>query len=221
MFSLYLRFHRDITLEDNDLDSKWIAWTLLLLFLFFTLSGSRRSYYVLPMVPFAILFSADWILSAAAAWRAWAARLVVLSFVLLLLGLAVLPAWYYAQFGVNRFAMLLKDQAEQVQPWANWNIVMLDAESKLNFYLHLPPDVKNYQVKGSERHQQTPDDLVQMWPILANKPANTIFISRKLYLEPLQRFFPGYRVVELPAQASVFFLQKHDINVPVAFIPNQ
>src|SRR3990167_5838104 len=37
-------------------DSKWIVWTLLVLFLFFTMSGSRRSYYILPIVPFAILF---------------------------------------------------------------------------------------------------------------------------------------------------------------------
>jgi hypothetical protein len=32
-----------------------------ILFLFFTISGSRRSYYVLPLVPFASLISANWI----------------------------------------------------------------------------------------------------------------------------------------------------------------
>lgn len=200
------------------LSSKWMAWTLLLLFLFFTLSGSRRSYYVLPLVPFALLFTADWILSASARWRLWSARLVVASFILLFLALDVLPAWYYSQFGVTRFAAVLKTEASKVKPWDNWNIVTLDAESKLNFYLQLPPNAKHYGIHG-KREEQTAITLIQAWPVLQDKPDNTIFISRKLYASLLQGYFIGYRMVEIPSQAKFPFFKHHDINAPIAFIP--
>jgi 4-amino-4-deoxy-L-arabinose transferase-like glycosyltransferase len=206
------------------LNSKWIAWTLLLLFLFFTVSGSRRSYYVLPLVPFAILFTADWILSSASALakrRLWAAGLVTLSFTLLFIAINILPTWYYSQWGVNRFAMVLKKEANKTQPWGTWNVVLLDAESKLNFYLQLPPTTKNYQIRGSERYTQTTASLLQTWPQLKNKPDNTIFITRKLYLPLLQGLFVGYRKVEIPYQSNLPFVKKHDINVPIAFIPNK
>ncbi len=40
----------------------WLAWAMLLIFLFFSASGSRRSYYILPIVPFCALFCANWTL---------------------------------------------------------------------------------------------------------------------------------------------------------------
>jgi 4-amino-4-deoxy-L-arabinose transferase-like glycosyltransferase len=203
------------------ISSKWIAWTLFALFVFFTLSGSRRSYYVLPMVPFAILFTADWMLSGAvnAKRRLWSAGLVAASFILLLFMLDVLPAWYYSQVGIGRFAATLKAEASKVKPWGNWNVVMLDAESKLNFYLQLPPTTHNYQIKGSTRDLQTAASLVQSWPMIKNKPANTIFVTRKLYLPLLQSYFNGYRIVKLPSQSHLPFISKHDTNIPIAFIP--
>jgi len=56
------------------------------------------------------------------------------------------PAWYYAQVGVNNFAAELKDTANQIKPWDSWQVVMLDGESKLGFYLQLPPNTKNYHI---------------------------------------------------------------------------
>lgn len=205
------------------LDAKWIAWTLLALFLFFTLSGSRRSYYVLPIVPFAILFTADWMLSSAvfAKRRIWVANLTAISFMLLFVGVDVLPAWYYAEYGVEGFAQTLKVEANKTKPWNEWNVVMLDAESKLNFYLQLPPTTKNYPIQGNMRVQQTAETLAQMWPVLTNKPTNTIFITRKLYVSLLQPYFTGYHLVEMQQSPRMPFLQQHDQNAPVAFIPNK
>ena len=206
------------------LNAKWITWTLLLLFLFFTLSGSRRSYYVLPIVPFAILFTADWILSAnfaSAKRRLWSAGLVVVSFLLLFLGIDVFQGWYYTQFGVNRFAVTLKEEASKTKPWSAWNIVMLDAESKLNFYLQLPPNTRSYHIKGTERGEQTASTLLQTWPILENKPDNTIFITRKFYVPLLKEYFTDYRQVEITTHTNLPFLKKGDMSTPVAFIPNK
>lgn len=41
--------------------SRWLALFILVLFIFFTASGSRRGYYILPLVPFVTLFIADWL----------------------------------------------------------------------------------------------------------------------------------------------------------------
>jgi 4-amino-4-deoxy-L-arabinose transferase-like glycosyltransferase len=46
------------TFGRSDWPGRWLALSVLLIFLFFTLSGSRRSYYILPILPFcAILIS--------------------------------------------------------------------------------------------------------------------------------------------------------------------
>ena len=204
------------------LNSKWIAYTVLVLFLFFTLSGSRRSYYVLPIVPFALLVTANWILSsrADASRRCWATATVVFSYLVLFLTLDVLSPLYYAKYGVNRFAWVLKKDAETIKPWNKWNVVMLDAESKLVFYLGLPPNIKNYDVENA-RDEQTTETLLHSWPILKNKPANTIFVTRKMYAVLLQPYFKGYRMVEAPKENDAFFLGDREVNTPVAFVPEQ
>lgn len=218
LFSLKTRW------RSLSLNTKWVAWTLLLLFMFFTLSGSRRSYYVLPLVPFAILLTADWILSAGVLQtkrRLYAAGVIVFSFFFLFLTIDLLPAWYYSQFGVNRFASTLKSEANKIKPWSIWNVVTLDSESKLNFYLRLPPEIKNYPIKSEERQLQTSSSLLAAWPILESKPENTIFITRKQYAPLLEAFFVDYRKIEIPMNARLPFMDKHDRNMPIAFIPNK
>jgi 4-amino-4-deoxy-L-arabinose transferase-like glycosyltransferase len=202
--------------------SKWITWSLLVLFLFLTASGSRRNYYVLPIVPFGILFTVDWILSASSASmrkRLWSAGICVFSFLLIFLAVDLLPALYYAQFGINQFTTLLQKEAEKVKPLSQWKFVMLDAESKLNFYLHLPVNAVSYDIALKEREKQTFSSLVEAWPILLNKPANTIFITRKMHQQHLQSFFQSYRLVTLPTEHNFFVLKDQDVNAPVAFIP--
>ncbi len=204
-----------------DSNERWIVWTLLVVFTFFTLSGSRRSYYVLPIVPFAILFTADWILSVAESTKrqTLAGICIVSSYLFLLLAVDLLPAWYYSQYGVGRFATLLMTEAETIKPWPTWNVVMLDAEDKLRFYLKLSPEVKNYyHIKGA-RDAQTLNTLITAWPIITNPPANTIFISRGQYAPLLQPYFVHYRMVKLPQQSGIPFLRRHEINSPIAFIP--
>ncbi len=200
--------------------SKWLAWVTFIIFLFFTLSGSRRSYYILPLVPFAILFTADWLLASASIKRLVSSVYVTLiSFVVIFTMLDLLPAWYFSHYGANRFATILKDEAGKLKPWKTWNIVMLDAESKLNFYLQLPPNTTNYNIKGSERDKQTTASLMQAWSIENNKPANTIFISRKRYAALLQPYFTGYRMLEMPSAHFHLLGAKEERNAPIAFIP--
>lgn len=204
-------------------NSQWIAWTLLALFVFLTLSGSRRSYYVLPLVPFAILFIADWILSETGFTKKKLAStgLIIFSFMFLYLMLDLFPAWYYVRFGAERFAVSLKHEAEKTQPWKNWKVVMLDAESKFTFYLKLPPATIRYNVIGIYRKDfYTEDKLFSMWPALKNPSENTIFISRKIYAPVLKNILSDYIMFQIP-YPTFPFLKKSDTDVPVAFIPNR
>ena len=43
-------------LNDLKQNTRWLLGTMILVFLFFTVSGSRRSYYILPILPFCALF---------------------------------------------------------------------------------------------------------------------------------------------------------------------
>jgi hypothetical protein len=204
------------------LNSKWNVWSCALIFLFFTLSGSRRSYYVLPIIPFAVLMTADWIFAvqASSAWRQRLAVLCVLaSSLAVLVVMDVAPAWYYSQNGAQRFAAILKQEAEKHKPWRAWHIVMLDAETKLNFYLSLPPDTKNYSATG-DRATQSAADLQQHWPVLSHPLPDTIIISRKLYTPELDRAFPGYIKVTMPQRLGLPFFRHNEADMPVAYIPS-
>lgn len=206
------------------LNSKWIVFSLLALFAFFTLSGSRRSYYVLPIVPFAILLTADWILSGGfskAKKQAFTAGLIIFSYIVLFIGVDLIPEWYYSRFGVERFAESLKVDVGRIKPWKDWNVVSLDAESKLNFYLQLAPTVIKYHIKGSERHDlQNENQVLEAWPLLKEKPENTIFITRKLYMPILNDILKDYEVFEIK-YLNIPFWKKQDVDIPVAYIPKQ
>jgi hypothetical protein len=63
-------------LKQLDAQSRWLVTAAVLVFLFFTASGSRRSYYILPLVPFCALLTARWLTSNAPSTpKAWALRI--------------------------------------------------------------------------------------------------------------------------------------------------
>jgi len=188
--------------------SRWVVWAVLLLFLFFTLSGSRRNYYVLPIVPFALLMTADWLLSAKEKIRHWALWVAIVSFVTLFASFCVVQPIYYARQGMQDFSVALKNDAEKIKPWSEWQFAMLDSESKLRFYLHLAPEVKNFPVIG-ERSAQTSQSLLQAWPILNHPPKGMIFVSRQEYVGLLQPLLSQYHLIAVSKRA----------NAPVAFVP--
>lgn len=195
--------------------SKWASWATFLLFLFFTLSGSRRSYYVLPIVPFALLMTADWILSGARELKKryrFATPVVVIFFIGLFLNFNLIQPIYYSQSGLSDFVSTLKEKATRIKPWSTWRFALLDPESKVRFYLDIPPDVKNESVLG-KRSEQTTATLLKAWPILKTQPRGTIIVTRKLYEPLLHDVLKNYEVVSPQSKIK-------NPNTPVAFIPN-
>jgi 4-amino-4-deoxy-L-arabinose transferase-like glycosyltransferase len=180
--------------------SKWIVYATLLIFLFFTLSGSRRSYYILPLVPFAILLTADWILrgdEGAKKISLWVGRIVVSFFIGLFLIFCILQPLYYSFTGTAVFTKHLKKEATQIKPWSEWNVVLLDANSKVAFYLQLSPQTENAG-RHSKLALTNKEELLTTWPILKAPIKNTIFITRQQYAPLLKAYFKKAQVVDEP-----------------------
>ncbi|WP_374443380.1 ArnT family glycosyltransferase [Pseudomonas panipatensis] len=139
---LWLALRNWKTLDGNE---RWLLWALGLLFLFFTASGSRRSYYVLPLVPFAQLLAAWWLMrrrearqrAGLPAGKVWSRTVAVVA-ALLLLVLGVVYPWSNSGGGVMGLAEDLHTEAARVAPWSQWRVVMLgDIDRKLPLYLEL------------------------------------------------------------------------------------
>ncbi len=200
--------------------SKWMSWSVLLIFLFLTLSGSRRDYYVLPLVPFAILLTADWIVAGLATLKRtiWAGRTAIIFYVLFFI-VVDLGGWvFYSGGSFNQIKQQLQE-ASPAKPLADYNFVILDAESKIRFYLNISPDVKNYPVMG-DRDQQTVASLLKMWPFLttADAKTDTIYVSRKEYEKPLQAILTRYTMVEAKPSYGERLFKSHPSRV-IVFIP--
>ncbi|WP_439821584.1 ArnT family glycosyltransferase [Pseudomonas sp. HLG18] len=123
-------------------DTRWLIRGLGLLMLFFTASGSRRSYYVLPLVPFAQLLGAWWITRRMAARNAespFGGRGLKIGFAVatvLLLGiLGVLYPWTNSGGGAIRFGETVRLQASQRAPLNQWHFVMVEVDNKVPMYL--------------------------------------------------------------------------------------
>ncbi|MQU04221.1 ArnT family glycosyltransferase [Pseudomonas helleri] len=120
-------------------NARWLVWGLTLLFVFFTASGSRRSYYVLPLVPFAQLLGAWWVARRLqqrkkTLGRGWKVAFGM-SYSLLLLVLGVFYPWSNGGGGVMQFGQDVKAQASAQAPWDDWRMVMIEVDNKLPLYV--------------------------------------------------------------------------------------
>jgi hypothetical protein len=154
--------------------------------------------------------TADW-LTESAERILYAKRLLLISFPLLIFIFTIVMPMYYAKGGVNTFAKVIK-------PWSHLPVILLDAEYKVDFYLHLPPTTKHLDPR-SPREKLTMQKMREEWPVLTNFPQNTIFISRKLHARELQKILKNYKLVEAEPTFIEKFFHTVDTNSPVAFIP--
>ncbi|HSW71772.1 MAG TPA: glycosyltransferase family 39 protein, partial [Gammaproteobacteria bacterium] len=214
LFSLKRRFR---SLSWN---SKWMAWALFAVFVFFTASGSRRSYYVLPLLPFAVLLTADWLDSNPIKGfkKAWSPWLLPFFFGLLLSYFALFQPLFYAEGGHRYFAEKLQSELNSMQTRETWQFVLLDPETKISFYLHLPPQVKFLGVNG-DRELQTQNSLLEAWPQLRTKSKRVVFISRKRYKAELLQLLPHYHLLEAQKTLGERLFHLDDSEAAIAFIP--
>lgn len=78
---------------------RWLMWASVSIFVFLSLSGSRRSYYILPMVPFAVLQMAYcWQQGSVYSWVKSQRLFILLAifYIMLVAYFVVGQPWYYA-----------------------------------------------------------------------------------------------------------------------------
>ena len=187
--------------------ASWAAWATLLLFAFLTASGSRRSYYVLPVVPFAILMTANWILQGGLQSRRiqLAGYTAVGSFILIFAWFGILQPYIKSKSNVVQYAKVLREQSGSVRPWTEMNILMVRAPEKMAYYLRpvLPPQ------------NVYPTELLA---ILKEQPCQLI-VSRIKNRAELKPLLSGYSLVEEPLGLDYRLLRKKDKGKIIAFIP--
>lgn len=203
-------------------NSKWMVWSLFAIFVFFTASGSRRSYYVLPLLPFAVLVTTDWLVDGPLKGfkKVWTPWLLPFFFGILFSYFAVFQPLFYAEGGHRYFAEKLQKELASIQTMEPWQFVLLDPETKISFYLHLPPEVKLIGVSG-DRELQTSNSLRESWPQLRDKSKNRVFISRKRYVTQLKQLLPHYQLLESQKTLGERLFHLDDSEAAIAFIPPQ
>jgi hypothetical protein len=113
------------------------VWAVLLIFAFLTASLSRRSYYILPILPFAALAVGDWI-AAGSSWegrRAWSFRLGAVAMGGMAVWFAGGQPWVSSPTHLRALGEEVRREAERRAPWAAWDLVVWDAPEEAVFYL--------------------------------------------------------------------------------------
>jgi 4-amino-4-deoxy-L-arabinose transferase-like glycosyltransferase len=156
--------------KDSPVQARNLAIGSILVFVWLSASGSRRPYYLLPILPWVLLLIAEWIHAngeqGAGRRRAarWAAALAA----------GALVGWFgiaaphvAANGGLRDFGERVRAAAAARAPWAVWRLVLLNAPSPVTFYCRTEHPVREIE------HL-----LPEEWPALRSAHPHTILITR-------------------------------------------
>lgn len=105
--------------------TRWMLLAVFLLLAFFMLSQSRRSYYILPLLPIAVLLVSAWIPRLSVAWlKRSAVFFLTISF---LFYTVFIPLYYACDFR-KIMDKQIKQIATAILPWNQWRMILWDAE---------------------------------------------------------------------------------------------
>ncbi|MEB0045203.1 MULTISPECIES: ArnT family glycosyltransferase [unclassified Pseudomonas] len=212
-------------------NARWLVWALGLLMLFFTASGSRRSYYVLPLVPFAQLLGAWWVTRRMAernapglfGGRRWKIGFGVAT-ALMLAVLGVIYPWTNSGGGVVQFGETVKLEASKRAPLSEWQMVMIEVDNKVPMYLQTG-GAPFYYVQEKQDFPRTGDSAALLAWLDANSgrhwdPKRTIIVTtyRKDEALPLEYLGADHQVITTtPTNGERKFHGRDEQSV--AFIP--
>lgn len=191
--------------------SRWPALACLLIFLFLTASSSRRAYYLLPIVPFAVLMIAEWLQheEAGARWATVSAWGVVC-------GLAGMFVWFtlvvpasFRYGGERLLAREVRAQAEKEAPWSTWHVLICGA----------PPSAGYYFRAGYEAKVIPAEDAGEVGRLVAENP-HTIVLTKRRFVEAVRSQVPAATMfVERPRIPSFLRPRKGSDRDVIAFVP--
>lgn len=119
-----------------NLETRGFFISIGVLFLFFILSGSRRSYYILPLVPLCIISLGDELSTWSSSHRQIMAKIIGIFYGFYILFFGLFIPYYYKQYGLKPFVEAIKQAATQYAPWPAWNVTTIGADDRVAFYLH-------------------------------------------------------------------------------------
>ena len=174
--------------------ARWPAWACLLVFLFFTASLSRRSYYILPILPFAALMVAEWVAAEDPARRvrrrvaAGLAGVLVAGMAVWLVGV---QPWLESPRALRAMGAEVQAEAERRAPWPAWDLALWGGPEQAVFYL--APKARAVQLDKTR-----PESLAAH---LRDHP-RTIVVATEDCLEAVRALVPRAVVVRQPGPST-------------------
>jgi 4-amino-4-deoxy-L-arabinose transferase-like glycosyltransferase len=199
--------------------ASWQAlWATAALFLFLTACGTRRSYYILPVLPFAALMIADWLANTGDTVKRLriAGRVALLLWLSLVSWFGIAVPWLATQPGNRRaFAKSVRAVAARSAPWESWEVLVCNAVPSAVWDLHAVRPAHGLAI----------DEISSLDRRLQSQP-HTVVLSRRSHLSALRQSMPAATVVEqaprtpgwAPAWA-LLWLQGSDQDLLVALVP--
>ena len=170
------------------------------------MSGSRRGYYILPLVPFGILITAHWLATASVNIKKFASIIFYVFYFLLCVWFVILQPLYYRNDSLINFS-------QQMSQYKNQRIILLDAEYNVPFYLHIPIPEQNLLTEDVIKNKFILNHIIK-------NNQGAIFITRQKHQEKVQARLYGYKVISAVPSYGERLLGKHNSNLPIAFVPN-
>lgn len=162
--------------------ARWSAWACFLALLFLTASGSRRSYYVLPVLPFAVLMIAQWLRleEVRARWETASAWTAAAALLLMLLWFGVIVPAGFRRGGERPLARQVRMHVEKRAPWPSWHVLICGA----------PPAAGYYFRTASEARVVPIEDVERIGALVAANP-RTIVVTKRRFVEAVRAQLPS------------------------------
>lgn len=167
--------------------------------MFLTASGSRRSYYLLPILPFAALAIACWMrretqggaIERTAAWTVAIASVLMIGW----FGGAV-PAGFH-RGGERVLAKAVRAAANPIAPWRDWHVVICGA----------PPAAGFYFSTATEAIVVPAEEAEAVRPIVSRNP-HSVILTKRRFADRLRAEFPSALVIEEASRIPRWFRPK-------------
>lgn len=205
---------------NNNSNSKtWINWptnwmflATVLLFLFFCLSQSRRSYYILPLLPFAVLITAAWLTQSniKQVWRCIAAGVANIFVALAILFYLIITPIFYYSGGAIDFGKVVKAKASAISPWHNWQVITLGADVREVMYMQSTSRMFLYKSQ-QEISQEIKRSKTE------NNP-HIIYVMPLSIYQQYQDYFSDFPIETMPAYNGKKLLGKNKAKKPIVAV---
>lgn len=194
----------------------------LFVFGFFSLSLSRRSYYILPIIPYAVLLTAYWVQAGGQLKaRVRLAGITAAAFLgLFLLYYLIAVPVYYSGGGNRAFAVAVKAQAEVIRPWHDWQIILYGPPNQVSFYLQAAEEPTICPIAKSTAAPKNAEQVRAACPPLDAGSLYSIVVSDARHAAELMAALPAYQRVTVSPGLGDRLFGRENASL-VAFIPSK